>query len=200
MNDQLRESLSALMDNEANELEIERILAQAGNHDELRSTWLRYNQAQQATAGHDIAFGDLDISHQVRQAIMQTDVEPDAQESTGKRIMRPLVSFGVAASVALAVVLGGQQLALVGAEAPERNQALAASPSPVGMVNTLGATTIQASYGTKAVPVLQPTTRVAYRDLAQQRMERYMQKHAEHAALNAPYGLVPFARVPRIEE
>ena len=79
-------------------------------------------------------------------------------------------------------------------------QTVAASPSPVGLVNSLGATTVQASYGNQAIPVLQPATRTAYQELARQRMGRYMQEHAEHAALNSPQGLIPFARVPRIKE
>ena len=76
----------------------------------------------------------------------------------------------------------------------------AASASPVGMVNSLGATTVQASYGTRSTPVLQPATRTAYQELARQRMQKYMQEHAEHAALNSPQGLIPFARVPEIRQ
>jgi sigma-E factor negative regulatory protein RseA len=68
------------------------------------------------------------------------------------------------------------------------------------MVNSLGATTVQASYGAQAVPVLQPAAHTAYQQLARQRHGRYMQEHAEHAALNSPQGLIPFARVPRIRE
>ncbi len=37
--------------------------------------------------------------------------------------------------------------------------------------------------------------RAAYRELARQRMERLMQEHAEHASLNSPQGLLPYARV-----
>jgi sigma-E factor negative regulatory protein RseA len=59
---------------------------------------------------------------------------------------------------------------------------------------------VRASYGTQSVPVLQPATRTAYRELARQRMEKYMQEHAEQAALNSPQGLIPFARVPEIRE
>ena len=77
---------------------------------------------------------------------------------------------------------------------------VAADASPVGMLNILGAIPVQASYGMQAVPVLQPAVRNAYQDLAQQRQRKYMQEHAEQAALNSPQGLVPFARVPEIRE
>jgi sigma-E factor negative regulatory protein RseA len=68
------------------------------------------------------------------------------------------------------------------------------------MLNSLGATTVQASYGNQPLPVLQPATRNAYRDLAQQRERKFMQEHAEQAALNSPQGLVPFARVSQIHQ
>jgi sigma-E factor negative regulatory protein RseA len=50
------------------------------------------------------------------------------------------------------------------------------------------------------LPGLQPVTRNAYNELAQQRSRRFMQAHAEQAALNSPNGLLPFARVQEIRE
>ena len=112
-----------------------------------------------------------------------------------------MASLAVAASVAATVVIGGQQLAQIGSDPYGQGaQTVAASASPVGLVNSLGATTVQASYGNQSVPVLQPATHTAYRELARQRMQKYMQEHAEHAALNSPQGLIPFARVDEIRE
>ena len=42
----LQESLSAVMDNEADELELRRVLAAAGDDAELRGTWSRYQLAR----------------------------------------------------------------------------------------------------------------------------------------------------------
>jgi len=203
MNERICESLSALLDDEANELELERVLSQLTADDDLRQTWTRYNLAQQALHGHQRANLDWDISKRVRSAL--ADTKPDAAISAspqvGNRLLRPLISFGVAASVALTVVVGGRQIAqLSSADSYGNNSAVSASASPVGLVNSLGATTVQASYGMQAIPVLQPATRTAYQDLAQQRLRRYMQEHAEQAALNSPQGLLPFARVPEIRE
>ena len=147
------------------------------------------------TGGHAPAHPQLDISCRVRDAI----AAERAGKGLGRRLAQPLASLAVAASVATVVVLGGQQLAGLDSDS-YRDQAVAGSVSPVGMVNSLGATSVQASYGTSAVPVLQPTTATAYQALARQRLQKYMQEHAEHAALNAPGGLVPFARVPTIHE
>lgn len=42
----LQETLSAVMDNEADELELRRVLAACGEDAELRSTWSRYQLAR----------------------------------------------------------------------------------------------------------------------------------------------------------
>ena len=196
MSEMMRETLSALMDDEANELEVERVLARVAGDPELRQAWVRYNMVRTVTGGQHPAYPGLDVSARVREEL--------AGEGRGiaglrQRWLRPLASMAVAASVAATVVLGGQQLAQLESSGQD-SQAIASSVSPVGMVNSLGATSVQASYGTQSVPVLQPATRTAYQELAKQRLQKYMQAHAEQAALNSPGGLVPFARVPRIQE
>ena len=205
MNDRMHESLSALMDNEANELELERVLTQVAGDAGLRQTWLRYNLTRHAMHGHSVAYVDLDLSARLQSALAgsPTDVSGHGTPFAvfKRRMVRPLVSFAVAASVAATVVIGGQQLSQFGVADPYGvDRPIANGASPVGMLNSLGATAMQASYGTQPVPVLQPATRTAYQELAQQRLRRYMQEHVEQAALNSPQGLVPFARVPQIRE
>lgn len=199
MSEKLRESLSAVMDGEANELELERVLSRIGQDDELRQTWVRYSAVKSVSAGTHIANLSLDISQSVRAAILDDGHGDEMTRSTGvaQRFLKPLASFAVAASVAATVVIGGQQLYQIG-EDPYQNTI--AGASPVGLINSVGATAVRASYGTQSVPVLQPTVRTAYRELARQRMERYMQEHAEHAALNSPQGLIPFSRIQQIQE
>lgn len=202
-NDRIYESLSALMDNEANELELERVLAQVSGDASLRRAWMRYNLTQQAVHGHPVAHLDWDVSARVQSALadLQAGDTGTALAVFKQRMVRPLISFAVAASVAVTVVIGGQQLAQVGGTDPYAgDRSVATSASPVGMLNSLGATPVQAGYGTQAITVLQPATRTAYQELAQQRLRKYMQEHAEQAALNSPQGLVPFARVPQIRE
>jgi sigma-E factor negative regulatory protein RseA len=200
MSEKLRESLSALMDDETNELELQRLLKQMGDDTELRQTWVRYQAARTALHGHEMTHLQLDISARVREAVAAENSSHPLRDLKD-RLVRPLASFAVAASVAATVVIGGQQLAQVsGADPYGTDGAVTAGVSPVGLVNSLGATTVQASYGTQAVPVLQPATGTAYKELARQRMQLYMQEHAEHAALNSPHGLIPFARVPEIRE
>jgi len=189
------------MDNEANELELERLLAQVAADASLRQTWARYNLTQHAMHGHPVVHLDWDLSAQIQSALAGSQAGGAASTDFKQRVMRSLLSFAVAASVAATVVIGGRQLAQVGGADPYvADRSVATSASPVGMLNSLGATAVQASYGTQPISVLQPAIRTAYQELAQQRLRKYMQEHAEQAALNSPQGLVPFARVPQIRE
>jgi sigma-E factor negative regulatory protein RseA len=202
MNESMGESLSALMDDEANELELERVLSQLASDPELRQAWVRYNLASQTVHGEQLAYRDWDLSTRVQSALSATPAASVSLPVTGfkQRFMRPLISVGVAASVALTVVIGGQQLAGLGTHTIESTRSVAADASPVGLLNSVGATPMQASFGMQPIPLMQPATPTTYDDLAQQRLRRYMQEHAEQAALNSPQGLIPFARVPEIHE
>jgi len=188
------ETLSALADNEAQELELRRVLRDLDSSPELRQSWHRLHLARTAMHGEEV-YPASDFALSVRAAI---DAEPAFEQRPAGGWRRTLGSFAVAASVAAVVVVGGQQLALTsGGEASDLASRVA--PLPVGVVNTVGAVPVQASYGTRALPTLQPADRTAYRELARQRLRKYSQEHAEHSSLNTPQGMLPFARVPVIE-
>ncbi|PIE37449.1 MAG: anti-anti-sigma factor [Gammaproteobacteria bacterium] len=213
MNDNLRESLSALMDGEATELEVARILANS-DCEQLRDTWSRYHLGRAALGGEAGGIGQvpLDFAAKVRGAI---DGEPvvasssaastvtsahskkrDEAQSMGKQsrvgaLLRPLTSFAVAASVAAVVVVGGQQLS--GGDTVPALVNNGSAPA-VGMVGS-GAVPMQASFGGQTVSQQrQPTSQQAYQLLAERQLERYFRNHAEQSALNTPQGLVPYAR------
>ena len=63
----LQESLSAVMDNEADELELRRVLAAAGDDAELRGTWSRYQLAR-AVMHKELLEPRLDIAAAVSAA------------------------------------------------------------------------------------------------------------------------------------
>jgi len=198
MTERLRESLSAMLDDEANELEFQRVYKALEDDAGLRQVWQRYHVARSALENHGASHLHLDISDRVRAAI---EAPGYASQTVGQRLWRPLASFAVAASVAATVVIGGQKLAAIDADDPYGVEAASTGGvSPVGMINSIGAVPVRASYGTERPPALQPTARTAYEELARQRMQLYIQEHAEHAALNTPDGLIPFARVPEIRE
>ncbi|HBQ41234.1 MAG TPA: hypothetical protein DD808_11780, partial [Halieaceae bacterium] len=110
MTEQLRESLSALMDDEATELELHRVLGELESDGALRQTWVRYQLARSAMAGQPVSHARLDISRSVSAAIAAEAGAKTSRSGVRERWLRPLASLAVAASVTAVVVLGGQQL------------------------------------------------------------------------------------------
>ena len=199
MSEQLRESLSALMDDEAHELELERVLRHSEDPG-LRTTWVRYHAVRQALRGS--APGDymaLDVSAGVREALAgQSAVETDtAASGRWNGLLRPVASFAVAASVFASVLVGGQLYGLLGQETP--GPELAARASPVGLVNSIGGAAVNATYGAPALKSRAQDSTLRYNQLARQRLQQYMLPHAEQASLNAPRGMMPYARLANYE-
>ena len=97
-----REALSAVMDGEAQELELRRTLDAVAGDASLRDRWQRHHRVRDALHGQYASDTQIDVSRGVLEAL-----------ETGKSMSRnPLWSMAVAASVTLAVVMGGQQLLL----------------------------------------------------------------------------------------
>ena len=69
MSDSLRESISALVDDEAQELELRRVLSSMENDEELRQTWRRYQTASFSMKRQMDGRFDLDISDRVASVI-----------------------------------------------------------------------------------------------------------------------------------
>ena len=196
MTEQIRESLSALMDNEAHELELERVLRNSEDSG-LRGTWMRYHAVSRAMRGHrGESHRHMDVSAQVRAAITQGVEEPMSERVTGTwhDVIRPAASFAVAASVFASVLVGSQLYGLVG-QGADGGAELATRASPIGLVNSLGGSAVNATYGAPALKSGARTSRADYNQMARQRLRQYMLPHAEQAAQNAPQRMMPYARL-----
>lgn len=171
-----QESLSALMDGEANELDMARALRAAAESDDLRAYWRRQHLIRESMSGQSTATmaAGFDVSEAVRTTIA----------SEKRRYANPLISMAVAASVTVAVVLGGQQ-ALLFNENP--NNPVTA---PGAIVQVPGTGAVQASFGESQV--LQPrsvvvpssvssvdpySNRASYNRLADERFESLLKVH-----------------------
>ena len=188
-----REGLSALMDGEAQELELRRTLEAVAGDTWLRERWQRQHRVRDALHGQLAGQVDIDVSKGVSQAL-----------ETGKPVSRnPIWSMAVAASVTLAVVMGGQQLLL---------PSTAGSPVPVvselggAVVPVLGAQPVQASLGGKSLAGTAQQTATAsdssqnivavYDRLARDRYRALNGRHAAAAAYNHPAPYISYVRVP----
>lgn len=102
----LDESMSAVMDGEAGELELRRVLAAAGEDAQARARWARYQLARDVMHRQSVLPG-LDLSAAVAAVI---DAEPAAAAAPvaapRARGWQRLGRFAVAASVTLVVLAG----------------------------------------------------------------------------------------------
>jgi sigma-E factor negative regulatory protein RseA len=124
----LQESLSAVMDNEADELELRRVIAALENP-ETRATWSRY-QVARAVMHKDLLDPHLDLSAAVCAAIA-ADAAP-AQK--GRSPWQSLGRLAVAASVTVAVLAGVRlynQDDVAGAQLAQQQPMQPASSMPV---------------------------------------------------------------------
>lgn len=203
MTERLRESLSALMDDEADDLELGRVLrAMEAGDDQVRETWSRYQFVSTVMSGLPmtasapaaplaVQFGEQDGA-EAAVAEGPTGSHPSARS-------RNWMSFAAAATVTLAVVLGWQwQDAPVDAPTTASTTAVSGpvSSDPRGILNAAGGAA-SATGGSDRSAVSIPRRQVAPAGDARgagHQVDAYMLYHAELSALNARSGMMPFAR------
>jgi len=190
----LQESLSAVMDNEADELEIRRVL-NAFDDTDTRNTWSRY-QVARAAMHKELLMPHLDISAAVSAAIAD-EVSP---VNTARSPWRSVGRLAVAASVTLAVLAGVRlynQDDIAGAELAQQ------APQPASLsVPLVKGPAVLAGYkesseqapGPMASGVLQG--QAGWHD---QRLPGYLRQHAQQAALKGTESALPYARAASLE-
>ena len=190
----LQESLSAVMDNQADELELRRVLA-ASDDPELRATWSRY-QIARAVMHKELLEPRLDIAAAVSAALAD-DVAPAPQQAQ-RGPWRTVGRLAVAASVTVAVLAGvrlynqdditGAQLAQQASQ-PVLNIPQVSGPAMLAGFNTSEEQPVQSA---SAVGQGQP----GWHD---QRLPAYLRQHAQQAAMSTSEGALPYARAASLE-
>jgi len=187
------EALSALMDGELQDLELRRTLGRVSEDASLRARWQRHQQVSEALQSKRVSAPSIDVSSSVMASL----------EGKPSLSRNPMWSVAIAASVTIAVVMGGQQLLTPSA---------GVSSSPLisdiggGVVPVMGAQPVQASLGAKSIPVTsrpaQDSTVVpedvsaVYERLARDRYRRLNPRHAQAAALSHPAPYISYVRAP----
>ena len=188
----LQESLSALMDNEADELELRRVL-NACDDVETRETWARY-QIARAVMHKDLLLPRLDIAAAVSAAL--ADEAVPAKASRGP--WRSLGRLAVAASVTLAVLAGVRlynQDEIAGVElAQQSSQQNLIAPQVKGPAVLAGYNESSEATGPMANGVLQGQP-----GLHDQRLPGYLRQHAQQAAMKGAESALPYARAASLE-
>lgn len=207
---QIHESLSALVDDEASELEVRRLLQEAQHDEEIRGHWHRYQLARAAIKGEAVSSASMDFANGIRAAISNIEFDepaPSPREASGWKAN--LGRFAIAASVAGVVLVGAQQLQLGGFGVSSHEEFVQQAPEPIQMAPTsinIPAINVQNVSGGDVLPSsqyprgLEYSHNVQQQQLQDEQIRRYirqlMLEHAENAAQNSGSGLLPYTRVP----
>ncbi|MGV8920319.1 MAG: anti sigma-E factor RseA C-terminal domain-containing protein [Pseudomonas sp.] len=193
----LQESLSAVMDNEADELELRRVL-NAFDDADTRATWSRY-QVARAAMHKDLLLPHLDISAAVSAAIAE-EVSP---AKVARSPWRSLGRLAVAASVTVAVLAGVRlynQDDIKGVELAQQ-QAPQTQPSNLSVPQVKGPAVL-AGYNESSDQAPGPMASGVLQGQAgwhDQRLPGYLRQHAQQAALKGTESALPYARAASLE-
>jgi len=211
--ERLDQSLSALMDGEATDMELHRLLKEVSQGSELRDKWKRYHMVSSALKG-DAAITPIDYSAAISAAI---DEESSHRQSVLAGFVGSAGRFAIAASVALVAVLGVQQLnspldsvapvsEFAGIEQVDEENVGPAIQFPSGFQPIINARTVSAGGNNKSSQFVTPVIEVrqqAERNYSEAQLRAYMNdvmaRHSNHAALNSNQGMLPFARLNEAE-
>lgn len=195
----LQESLSALLDNETDELELRRLLT-ACDDGAMRATWARY-QVARAVLHKDLLLPHLDLAAKVSAALVD-DAAPVAQAAPVAARRLPWAGLGrlaVAASVTVAVLAGvrlyNQDDISSTQLAQNSGRSMLAAPQLQGPAVLAGYTpNAGAERGAQG-----STARTAELTWQQQRLPAYIRQHAQQAAATGDQAVVPYARAASLD-
>ena len=197
---QLNESLSALMDGEASELEIRRLLK--SEDIDLNSRWYRYHLAGSAIRKEVELDSAIDLSASISAAIAEEPVISMKTSTSAKSgFWGNIGRLGIAASVAGAVVVGVQltslNTAVNVAETPTKRLPAPATGSPVLPDTSVSVVGNQSTSQGKPI-IINEATREQLQQMESE-VNRLMLEHAQNASQNTQQGVLPFVRVPDAE-
>ncbi len=189
MSDKIAESLSALLDNEATELDVRRLTKNMTDED--LDTWGRMCSMKQGLHKENVSYESINLLDGIRAGIADEEIveQPKPATSGWKNW---LGGVGVAAAVAMAVVGIGVQNNEFSTEAGGQ---LVSNEQPVATEKT-----------EKPAQTDPGATRLAAADMSpeqykalQDKLRSYMQQHAENSPDDIVGDVMPYARVVSFE-
>lgn len=212
----LAESLSALMDDQADELELQRLLKASESDADLKATWSRYQMASAALRRDLPATAPGDFAAGLSAALAEEPALGDGNSAGGvkalNRMWQNAGRVAVAASVAAAVIFGVQQYgggsAPVSGETPsmaegERSESRPTASAPAGFQSpALSARPVSAQGGFDGRS--QQARQVVFEprqdndqvpiDQIRAYLNLLIDEHTDNASFNSGQGMLPFAR------
>lgn len=184
MDDRLRETLSAMMDDQADELAVRRVLS---HHDQqaVRDQWQRWQRIRDVI--HEAPHGDtvIDVRAAVRNSLEQTEVAQAEQRQAIRRRQAPW-RWSAVAMIAAGVAIG------FGAGS---NWDMVTRNNPGALVSVqAGAPLATTSAGT---PVPEVTLQ-ALNQRQKEQISRYLLEHAQYNSMGGGPGTLGYARVTSV--
>ncbi len=146
MAENMKESLSALIDGEASEIELHRLLRAINQDHDLKQSWVTYHQIRSVLSTQPVYSTQqhLELNRRIGAAVdSETDFVLDTSPlARNNRYIKPLGGLAIAASLVLAVMVGFNQLNQVsptGQDAASNNPALVNLTSPKTDTNPVAA-------------------------------------------------------------
>lgn len=178
MSEKLKESLSAVIDGEADEFELRRVLDETGKDTALAASWERYHligaamrreRVQDSVLMRERIWAEVRADDGGQGADVAAVPEPGARRGKGSGLSR-WTGVAVAATVALAVVIG---FSLPGGS----------DPAPAELAATAPASTVASQEAAIDVAV---SLNSEATDLDQRRVDAYMVRHLQNRGMNGP--------------
>lgn len=173
--------LSALVDDELVDVEINLVLRRLSRDDDARNRWERYQLISDVIQGHlPVAF-DTDFAARIRQAI-EAEPLPQSAARPLPAWYKPVTGFGLAASVALMALFG-----------LKLNQTDTLQPAAPFATTTPTLSTPPVSLPTQIVVATRPADPVAAP--VEARLTSYLVNHNGYASMSSVNGMLPYVRM-----
>ena len=112
--EQMRESISAMVDNEAQQIELQRVLKATEDEPAVRDQWQRYQLVSGLLKRQTQPLSvDTELADKVRSAVAEETAQVGAKLASTWNFWKPVGGFAIAASATMMMVLGVQQATLV---------------------------------------------------------------------------------------
>jgi sigma-E factor negative regulatory protein RseA len=185
MDDRLRETLSAMIDDEADELAVRRLLS-FSDQNEVRGQWQRWQQIHDLMHGSGVAADSVSPAADVSAGVWQrldggvVALEHNAPKATSRQRWR----WPAVAMIAVALVVGfGAGSGWQSAADPELTAAqISAQPNSTAAVASVSEVSLQ-----------------SLDDRQRRQIHRYLLEHAQHNSVGAGRGSVGYARLVSVD-
>ncbi len=171
--DDMKEKLSAFIDNELNELDERRVVEALAKNPELRGTWERYHLLRSAVR-EELTFV---VAPALTDRVAEKINAPSRHHGLGRQAVRAMGGLAIAASVAAVAIIGLQQL-----QAP-KPEILASIQSPQSLPAASQAVRVSGSRWDTIQPEAENT------------LNTYLIEHNEFSPASGIGGMMPYVRI-----